>query len=106
MWRLHPVLLFITFIIHIMLFMIQYYFSKGITTNIKEVRNVAGDQSTLQEEFIVHLKNIILTDVTDYFLKIYSNYQKKLVKRSNKADLLIYTHSGLSGIFSSINEQI
>ena len=103
MWRLHPVLLFITFIIHIMLFMIQYYFSKGITTNIKEVRNVAGDQSTLQEEFIVHLKNIILTDVTDYFLKIYSNYQKKLVKRSNKADLLIYTHSGLSGIFSSFS---
>lgn len=103
MWRLHPVLFFITFIIHIMLFMIQYYFSKGITTNIKEVRNVAGDQSTLQEEFIVHLKNIILTDVTDYFLKIYSNYQKMLVKKSNKADLLIYTHSGLSSIFSSFS---
>lgn len=36
-------------------------------------------------------------------MKIYSNYQKKLVKRSNKADLLIYTHSGLSGIFSSFS---
>ncbi len=99
MYQIHPLLLAVTFFVQVILFFLQYLFSKSITDNIKKVRNIAGEQSVLQEQLVTNLKNIILTNVTEYFLNLYGEHQNALVQQSNKVNALIYIHSGMSGIF-------
>lgn len=101
MLQIHPLLLIVTLLVQIILFLLQFLFSKSITANIKKVRNIAGEQSELQEQLVTNLKNIILTNITEYFLNFYRQYQNALVQQSNRVNLLIYVHSGMSGIFSA-----
>lgn len=102
MLRLNPLLLFIIVVIQILMLLFQYVISMYITSGIKKVREIAGDQSNLQEEFISNIKNAILTNVTDYFQEIFCQNQADFVKQSKKVNLLISIHSKFASSFNSL----
>lgn len=103
MLKISPILLGIIIIIQLLLFLFQFMFSKCVTNNIKKVRIIAGEQSILQEQLISNLKNIILTNIANYFLNIYKELQEKLVRQSNKVNFLITVHGKISATFRSFS---
>ncbi len=94
-------LLFPVIGIQIMLFCINYFMTKKISSNIKHVRDIVGEQSNLEEQYISNLKSIILTDSADFFRKLIGKKQREFVKQSQKTNLLL---SGQKELVIVLNE--
>lgn len=65
--RLNIEMLFLVGIIQILMIIFQKFMSVKITTAIRNVRDVIGELSNLQEQFVSNLKTVILSDVADFF---------------------------------------
>ena len=77
-------LLFPVIGIQIMLFCINYFMTKKISSNIKHVRDIVGEQSNLEEQYISNLKSIILTDSADFFRKLIARSKEDLSNNLKK----------------------
>ena len=63
--RLNIEMLFLVGIIQILMIIFQKFMSVKITTAIRNVRDVIGELSNLQEQFVSNLKTVILSATSD-----------------------------------------
>jgi len=101
--KFNILLLLLIVFIQMTMFIFQSIISNHITYNIKKVREIAGDQSNFQEQFVSNIKGAILTNVIDYFQKLFIKKQAMFVKQSKKVNLLITIHSKVASTFSSMS---
>jgi ATP-binding cassette, subfamily B, bacterial len=95
-------LLMIIIVIQISMFGIQIIMSKRITNNITKVRETAGEQSNLQEQFVSNIKNVILTNVGQYFQNLVCKKQADFVAQSKKVNILISLNSKVASALNSL----
>lgn len=103
MLRYNIILLLTILTVQLLMFVVQSVIAKHVTVNIKKAREIAGDQSNLQEQFISNIKNAILTNVVKYFQIIFYQKQNDLVEQSKKVNLLISFHSKFANTFTSLS---
>ena len=64
-------------VIQFSMFGINSLLAKNITENIKEVRDISGKQSNLQEQFISNLKNIIIANTSNFLSSLLTQKQEE-----------------------------
>lgn len=89
-------------VIQMSMFGINSFLSKSITENIKEVRDISGAQSNLQEQFVSNLKNIIIANIGDFVSGILTRKQEKYVEKSERVNFLIALQSSIANGINSL----
>lgn len=87
--------------IQVLLFCVNYFMTRKISFSIKKVRDIVGEQSNLQEQYISNLKSIILTNTAFFFRNLISRKQEEFVKQSQNTNLLL---SGQKELVIVLNE--
>ena len=95
-------LLGLAIVIQVSMFGINSFLSKNISENIKEVRDISGKQSNLQEQFVSNLKNIILANTGNFVSGLLMQKQEEYVKKSEKVNFLIAIQSSIANGINSL----
>ena len=101
--RLNIEMLFLVGIIQILMIIFQKFMSVKITTAIRNVRDVIGELSNLQEQFVSNLKTVILSDVADFFLRIFNAEQQNYCEKSKKTNKFILYQREIIGFLQSFS---
>lgn len=101
--RLNIEMLFLVGIIQILMIIFQKIMSVKITTAIRNVRDVIGELSNLQEQFVSNLKTVILSDVADFFLRIFNAEQQNYCEKSKKTNKFILYQREIIGFLQSFS---
>lgn len=96
-------MLIIVIIIQITMIILQKIFSSKITEGIKDIRDISGRISNLQEQFISNLKTVVLSNVTGYFQKIFFEEQTNYYNKSKKTNLFIILQRECVGFLQSLS---
>lgn len=89
-------------VIQFSMFGINSLLAKNITENIKEVRDISGKQSNLQEQFISNLKNIIIANTSNFLSSLLTQKQEEYVKKSKKVNYLVAMQSSIASGINSL----
>ena len=86
-----------------MMIIFQKFMSVKITTAIRNVRDVIGELSNLQEQFVSNLKTVILSDVADFFLRVFNAEQQNYCEKSKKTNKFILYQREIIGFLQSFS---
>lgn len=75
-------------IAQLVLIMIQKNITKKIHTNISFIRNMYGEMSSIIQEYVLNIMNIVITNSKKYFIHEYIQKAKLQIKSYIKTDLL------------------
>ena len=102
LWNGQPYLLIGIIIVQCAILVIQKKVSRVIVEKTENIRNLAGDLSNKQEEYVSNIQSIVVTGMTKMFFDRFSKQEKKFVEGCKKLNFILAVSTEISEVLNGL----